>query len=250
MAVVIAITITPSQAVSEGCGDSFTPIYDLQGNGLTSPWVGTKVATEGLVVGDFQNNTLLDDGDLNGFFLQDANGDSDSATSDGIFIYAPGAMDVTTGDAVRVRGTISEYFGMTEITTSDLWVCSSGNPLPTAAVLTLPLATEEALEAVEGMLVTIAQPVLIAEYFNFDRYGELVLTSERHLAPTAEFEPGLEAIAAAASIALDRITLDDGSNLQNPDPAIHPNGATFNLDNLFRGGDLLTNVTGVIDYQL
>jgi hypothetical protein len=121
--------------------------------------------------------------------------------------------------------------------------------LPAATVLTLPLATEDALEAVEGMLVTIPQAVRIAEYFNFDRYGELVLTSERHLAPTAEFEPGMEAIAAAATIALDRITLDDGRNLQNPDPAIHPNGEIFDLDNLFRGGDLLTNVTGVIDYQ-
>jgi len=45
----------------------------------------------------------------------------------------------------------------------------------------------------------------------------------------------------------DKITLDDGRSAQNPDPAIHPNGKVFDLTNLFRGGDLVTNVTGLLD---
>ena len=89
---------------------------------------------------------------------------------------------------------------------------------------------------------------MIAEYFNFDRFGEIVLTSERRLTPTAEFEPGPDAIRGLAEFLLDRITLDDGRTNQNPDPAIHPNGAVFDLDNLFRGGDTVANVTGVMDY--
>jgi predicted extracellular nuclease len=48
---------------------------------------------------------------------------------------------------------------------------------------------------------------------------------------------------------LNRITLDDGRSTQNPDPAIHPNGQVFNLSNLFRGGDSVVNVTGVMDYS-
>ena len=48
---------------------------------------------------------------------------------------------------------------------------------------------------------------------------------------------------------LDSITLDDGRTNQNPDPAYHPNGDIFDMDNLFRGGDLVTNVTGVLDYN-
>jgi predicted extracellular nuclease len=48
---------------------------------------------------------------------------------------------------------------------------------------------------------------------------------------------------------LSRITLDDGRSWQNPDPAMHPNGAVFDLSNLFRGGDVLQNVTGVVDYH-
>ncbi|MBN2117770.1 MAG: ExeM/NucH family extracellular endonuclease [Anaerolineales bacterium] len=235
-------------APPEMCGDPFTPIYDVQGNGAASPLVGTEVALEGVVVGDFQNNASADDGDLNGFHVQDPAGDGDAATSDGVFVYAPGGMDVATGDAVRVRGSVSEYNGMTEVTASQIWVCSSGNTVaPTA--LSLPVTSLDDFEPYEGMLVTFPQALYISEYFNFDRYGEIVLTSERHLTPTAEVEPGAPAIAEAQEFLLDRITLDDGRTNQNPDPAIHPNGNVFDLTNLFRGGDTVQNVTGTLDYS-
>jgi len=75
------------------------------------------------------------------------------------------------------------------------------------------------------------------------------LTSERRLTPTAQFEPGPDAIQAAQDFLLNKITLDDGRSTQNPDPAIHPNGSIFDLNNLFRGGDTAANVTGVMDYS-
>jgi predicted extracellular nuclease len=90
----------------EVCGDPFTPIYAVQGSGLVSPLVGSEVAVEGIVVGDFQNNAQPDNGDLNGFHIQDPIGDGDPSTSDGIFVFAPGGMDVSVGDKVRVRGTV------------------------------------------------------------------------------------------------------------------------------------------------
>jgi predicted extracellular nuclease len=104
-------------------------------------------------------------------------------------------------------------------------------------------------EASEGMRVTFPEPLVIVEYFNFDRFGEIVLGSERRLTPTAEFEPGPDAIQAESEYQLDRITLDDGRTSQNPDPAIHPNGAVFDLSNLFRGGDRVQNVTGVLNFS-
>jgi predicted extracellular nuclease len=231
----------------EMCGDPFTPIYDVQGNGSASPLVGTEVAIEGVVVGDFQNNASEDNGDLNGFHVQDPTGDADAATSDGVFVYAPGGMDVSVGDAVRVRGSVSEYFGLTEISASQIWNCGTGSVSPTE--ISLPVTNEDDFEAYEGMLVTFPQPLVISEYYNFDRFGEIVLTSRRHLTPTAEFEPGSpEEMQAVQDYLLDRITLDDGRGNQNPDPAIHPNGMEFTLDNLFRGGDTVANVTGVMDY--
>jgi len=234
----------------EMCGDPFTPIYDVQGSGLASPLVGTEVAIEGIVVGDFQNNGSVDNGDLNGFHVQDPTGDADPLTSDGVFVYAPGGMDVAVGDAVRVRGNVSEYYDLTEVSASQIWQCSTGNPLPAPAELSLPVTTVDDFEAFEGMYVTFPQALVISEYYNFARYGEIVLTSERHLTPTAEFEPGSpDQAQAAQDYLLDRITLDDGRTSQNPDPAIHPNGSVFDLTNLFRGGSTVTDVTGVIDYS-
>jgi len=207
------------------------------------------VTIEGVVVGDFQNNGSPDQGDLNGFHVQDPTGDGDPTTSDGVFVYASGAIDVGLGDEVRVRGNVSEFNGMTEISASQVWQCSTGNLLPAAAVLSLPVTSVDSFEPFEGMRVTFPQTLVISEYFNFDRYGEIVLTSERHQTPTAYLEPGPDAIQAAQDFLLDQITLDDGRSIQNPDPAIHPNGAVFNLDNLFRGGDTVTNLTGVLDYS-
>ncbi len=233
----------------EACGDPSTPIYAVQGSSLTSPLAGAEVAVEGVVVGDFQNNGSLDNGDLNGFHIQDPTGDGDPATSDGVFIYAPGAADVSVGDAVRVRGKVSEYNGMTEITVSQLWPCSSGNSV-TPTVVSLPVASVDDFEHYEGMLVTFTQTLYITDYFNFDRYGEIVLAWDRQIQPTALYEPGsAEAAALVQENLLGRITLDDGRTAQNPDPAIHPNGDVFTMTNLFRGGDVITVVTGVVDYS-
>jgi predicted extracellular nuclease len=244
--------------VTNGCGGG-TPaplvrIHEVQGDGSSSPLDGSTVAIEGVVVGDFQDSVGAN-GDLNGFFVQeeDADADGNPLTSEGIFVFdgssAP-AVDVSIGDVVRVEGEVSEFFGMTQISsTTGVAIQSSGNPLPTAANLALPVASVGDFEPSEGMRVTFPQPLVIVEYFNFDRFGEIVLGSERRLTPTAEFEPGPDAIQAESEYQLDRITLDDGRTSQNPDPAIHPNGAVFDLSNLFRGGDRVQNVTGVLNFS-
>ena len=237
--------ITPGAAnecLIEACGDTFTPIYTIQGSGLASPLAGNVVATEGVVVGDFQDGK-------DGFFIQDAAGDADMATSDGIFVFSTG-LDVKVGDHVRVRGTVAEFYDLTEITNvSQVWLCSTGNSV-TPAEINLPVSSIDDFEPYEGMLVTLPQQLYISEYFNFDRYGEIVLTTDRQFQPTAVFEPGSpEAAQLAEENQLARITLDDGRSSQNPDPAIHPNGSIFDLTNLFRGGDIVYDVTGVLDFN-
>jgi predicted extracellular nuclease len=226
----------------EGCGDPFTSIYSIQGSGLASPLVGSEVATEGVVVGDFQDGK-------GGFFLQDSVGDGDVATSDGIFVFST-IPDVDVGDHVRVRGTVAEYYDLTEVSgVSQIWPCSTGNSVAPTAV-SLPVVSVDDFEAYEGMLVTLPQPLYISGYSDFDRYGEIVLTTERQFQPTATHEPGsFEAAQLALMNTLGRITVDDGRDVQNPDPAIHPNGSMFDLDNRFRGGDTVQNVTGVLDYN-
>jgi uncharacterized protein len=230
--------------MAELCGGPFTPIYEIQGSGMSTPLLGEVVTTEGVVVGDFQT------GGKNGFFIQDPVGDEDPTTSDGIFVYAPSSLDVFVGDHVRVQGTASEYFNLTQIgSVTAVNLCAMDVPLPEPVALSLPVTNVNDFEPFEGMLVTFPQDLVISEYFNFDRFGEIVLTSKRQLSPTALYEPGPDAIAAAEAHLLDRIMLDDGRTTQNPDPAIHPNGLEFTLYNLFRGGDYVTNLTGVLDYS-
>jgi len=237
-----SFTFTTIEPLEE-CGDPYTPIYNIQGNGMSSPLVGQEHATEGIVVGDFQI------GGKDGYYIQDATGDTDPLTSDGVFVYDI-TLDVNPGDHVRVRGTVVEYFDLTEISpVTQVWVCSTGNTIaPTE--LSLPVTDVTEFEQYEGMLVTIPQDLTISEYFNFGRYGEIKLTTTRYMTYTAANEPDVAGYSAwTAQYASNSITLDDGRSFQNPDPAIHPNGSEFTLANLFRGGDTVANVTGVIDYS-
>ncbi|MRX43644.1 ExeM/NucH family extracellular endonuclease [Agromyces kandeliae] len=233
---------TPPPPPVADCDADFLAIGQVQGSGSASPLAGSTVEIEGVVVGDFQA------GGFNGYYVQDE-GDGDPATSDGIFVFAPGGAAVDEGDLVHVLGTVSEFNGLTEITATVVSTCDSGLALPAATELTLP-RDDTTYEALEGMRVTLPQELSIIEYFNFDRFGEIVLGTERQMQPTAVYEPGSpEAAQLAAGNQVNRITLDDGRSVQNPDPAIHPNGEEFTLENTFRGGDLVTNATGVLDYR-
>ena len=93
------------------CGDPFTPIYEIQGDGAGSDFHGDVVVTEGIVTVDLQKSS-----ELSGFFIQDRKGDGDPATSDGLFVnhsdYWSPSFDPSVGDLVRVRGTIDEQYGL------------------------------------------------------------------------------------------------------------------------------------------
>lgn len=230
----------PNPTPVADCDAEIVTIGSVQGSGTATPVAGQTVRIEGVVVGDFQAA-----GGLGGYFLQDA-GDGDSATSDGIFVLS--SEEVEVGDTVHVVGTAGENFGLTRIAAIDAAVCPDGLELPAATELELP-AQPATYESLEGMYVTMPQTLTILEYFDFDRFGEIVLGTDRQYQPTATFDPGSpEAIALAAANAANRITVDDGRSVQNPDPAIHPNGEEFTLENTFRGGDLVTDVTGVLDF--
>ena len=234
--------VDPEPTPVADCVVTPTPISAVQGSGAASPIAGTNVMVKGVVVGDFQQS-----GGFDGYYLQDA-GDGDAATSDGVFVYAPGGAEVAAGDSVSVAGAVAEQFGMTQITAADVEVCASGQALPAPTALTLP-ATEAQREALEGMSVTLPQNLTIGETFEFGRFGTITLTNGRLDTPTAVVEPGAAALELAAANLENSITLDDGRGSQNADPAIHPDGELFTLEHSFRSGDLVQNATGVLDYR-
>lgn len=238
------------------CGSAFTPIPAIQGSGLATPIPGI-VTTEGVVVGDFEGTASA-----SGFYLQDAIGDADPATSDGIFVFTGTSNLVNVGDKVRVTGFARERFNLTTLNGSNsntaavpaanIVPCGSGSVTPTD--VSLPFADTNVPERYEGMLVRFPQSLVISEYFNYDRFGEIVLAQplageSRPFSGTAIDEPGAAANARAAANALSRITLDDVNSAQNPSVLRHPNGLPFSLGNLFRGGDLVTNTVGVLGFD-
>ncbi len=240
-----------------------TLISVIQGDGAQSVLDGDKVVVEAIVVGDFQRGNG-ENGSLDGFFLQeeDSDADADLETSEGILVYTGSSpsVDVSVGDKVQVSGTVDEFFGLTEITSvTSLTVLSSGNTLPTAATISLPVAQTASnsdgdpipdLERYEGMRVTFPDTLTVSELFQLDRYGEIGLTSGGRVYQfTQKNEPSVSGYEEhLENVAKRKIILDDGQSIQNPDPIVFPDG-DLTSDDVMRMGDYLVDLTGVLSYS-
>ncbi|WP_299489951.1 choice-of-anchor I family protein [Acaryochloris sp. IP29b_bin.137] len=116
----------------------FTPplkISDIQGEGHLSPFAGQTVSTTGIVTAVAER----------GFYLQDATGDGNDNTSDGIFVFTSSAPAFSVGDELALTGGVSEFIpggagtgnlSVTQLSNiTDTTVLSSGNDLPEAVVI-------------------------------------------------------------------------------------------------------------------
>lgn len=225
------------------CGETATGIASVQGAGAASPLVGNNVTIEAIVVADFQNANQL-----GGFFIQEEDADSDSnpATSEGIYIAS--TTPVAVGDRVRVNGTVAETFELTQLNTTTVTVCANNQPLPTPATISLPVTSLNTFESIEGMSVAIAQSLTVNETYQLGRFGQVLLANGRLQQPTNVVEPGAAANALQAQNNLNKLMMDDGSNLQNPDPVIFP-APGLSAENTLRSGDTVANLQGVITYD-
>ena len=182
--------------VVDTCESAITSIHDIQGNGAASQRDGESVLTQGVVVGRFQSGTR------DTVYIQTPVVDDDANTSEGIYVFADAAA-FAVGQTVRVRGTVDEFNGLTELTAvTNIFRCGEGTTTIEPTELSLPIETAGDLEKYEGMLVTFPQDLVIAEYFNFAQFGEVSLTADRQDTPTAVVEPGPPAIELAADQAL------------------------------------------------
>ncbi|MBY0400194.1 lamin tail domain-containing protein, partial [Myxococcota bacterium] len=262
---------TVTIADNDGCGTSATPIHDIQGSGAASPLVGSARTVEAIVVARYQGTAA---NSLQGFFLQeeDADADANPATSEGLFAFegnAGLAAGIAIGDRIRVTGTVVEFFGKTELSPiSGVEICASGQPLPTPASLTLPVpgvpngdlalatvAIDAYYEAFEGMRVRFPGTLTVSEYFQLERYGQLVLSQGGRVRTfTDASAPSVAAyVDHQIDVARRKVILDDQDNQQNsaltngrPLPYPQPG---FSLTNRFRGGDEIVGLTGVLDWS-
>ncbi len=221
----------------------------IQGAGHQSAYVGQPVLTSGIV-------TAVD---TNGFYLQDAVGDGNAATSDAIFVFTGSAPTVAVGNGVSLSGTVAEFAGdaagltVTEITAPTVTVTSAVNDLPDAVLIGIDgiLPPTEVIdddsfavfdpqndgidfwESLEGMRVTIETPQAVSLTNSF---GETDVV--------ASFGEGATGINDRGGITLspgdynpEKIQIDDDSGIFSgftPDYSI---------------GDQLSNVTGIVNYS-
>ena len=213
------------------------------------------MSVEGVVVGDFEGPTTAG---LQGFYLQDS-GDGNDATSDGIFVFTGNTdNNLDAGDVVRVTGFARERFGQTTINGSNsdtaavtnIVDCQATGSVPTTDV-SMPFAALDSPERYEGMLVRFPQDLVIAEYFNYDQFGELVLAlplpgESRPFTPTAIDEPGAAANARNTANLLAADHARRHARRLEPVRAPSSERQPFSLTNGFRGGDRVQNTAGVL----
>ena len=230
-----------------------------------SPLNGSIVSIQAIVTADFQDGVLGSMGDLNGFYVQEEDGDADgdALTSEGLFISdgsAPG-LDVAVGDLVDITGIVAEAFGETRLNATDISVVSSGNLLPTTTTVSFPVANVALddngnyvanLEAYEGMLISVPEDMVVTELFNLDRFGQYNVSTERLEQFTQNNDPSVSGFDAhLQSNAKSTIVMDDGQSGQNPNPitVIDGNDGVLSNTDTFRMGDTITNATGVLGYS-
>lgn len=242
-----------------------TAIYTIQGSGHTSSLVGQFATTTGVV-------TAVDS---NGFYLQDATGDGNAATSDGIFVFTSSAPSVSVGDAAGVSGVVGEFVpsgaarGFLSVTQIDARGSVGGAVTDLGAgVAVAPTViggpggllppTEDIVagalfyESLEGMLVTIANPIAVAATNNF---GEIFTVVDADNDPsngvnaTGLTPRGTILIEGGASDLGDTNTVGGDFNPEriqiDDDSGVLAGFVTPDVD----AGARLSSVTGVVSYN-
>jgi predicted extracellular nuclease len=275
----VTVSITGTQVTEQAFGSltmasnysfqfsTFVPlkkVHEVQGSGTASPLNNMKVKLEGVVTGFVSSASGVD-----GFYLQEeaADEDGDPATSEGIYVYVPGnavAATLTLGDVVTVSGTVTEFNGLTELTTLLNLAKIGTAALPAPVTVSLPAASSTALERYEGMRVVFPQTLTVTGNDGLGQYGELMLSAGgRLIIPTNVIDPNDNPASGTTSTGasnvpavtaqqtannLASIVLDDASTAAFP--VVTPYlTSTDDLTATRRTGDTVTNLTGVLSYR-
>lgn len=233
------LSLAPPQAQAS-CGQTATRIHAIQGRAATSPMLGSVRTVEAIVTASF-----VKDSELRGFFLQeaDAQTDDDPLTSEGIFVFAPGRK-AEVGERVRVTGQVTEYRKRTELSKVQRILRCGTAPLPRPIRLQPTAGHLEHLVRWEGMLVEIAEPLVVTDTYRLGRFHQLTLTPQRLYQPTQQQPPGRQARQAQHKQA--RLLLASGRRKQHPARIRFP-APQLTATHTVRSGDRTQKLRGVID---
>lgn len=277
---ILGLTVAmPASAVQQlACADT-TPVYAIQGDSHVSPLKDVTVETCGVVTAVA----------FSGYYLQDAAGDGDERTSDGIYVAQSGDKP-TVGTELRIAGTVTERIGggaatgnLSVTTLEDVTLIESlpavtapvpvvigaaGRLPPDQSVISddeimVPINLQDAIDAaltpfnpatdgidfyesLEGMLVTVADPVAVSAVRQFGRFSAEVFV----LADNGQgiSDDNIRTQRGGLLLAPD---LDNRGD-QNPERVqIQFDGTLYGSTNFpaISVGDRLGDVTGVMSYS-
>ncbi|TXR53300.1 ExeM/NucH family extracellular endonuclease [Reinekea thalattae] len=245
-------------------------IMQVQGTGESSPYIDTgsySSADNYKVSGVVTGIETATNGDViaPGFFIQDAQGDNDPLTSDGIYVYYYDTqqLDLNVGDEVAVYGPIKEYFGLTELAPE--YVELTGN---SAEIVATPLRTlasddnfEQTLERHEGMYVLLDESadMHITRTFGFDyasyRNNMVLSKGGWNPHPNQHAVPGSsEAAAQSIANAQNRLFVESMQEAEDGSVPWYPSFAEDSdndgsADEYLRIGAIANGMTGFIGYS-
>ena len=242
--ILLCLLVPVTGLAGANCDQPSTPIAHIQGAGKISPLLDQAVWVKGVVTADFRGPDAL-----SGFFIQSRDGDQNDHTSEGLFVRDDQATQpLSLGDEVLLKAWVSEQYEVTQLQRWEaLVVCQKGLPLPAPVTLQLPLNKSQ-LEAFEGMRVSLHEHV-ITDVYSYLKYGEMTVSSQLLMSPTALFRPGPEVSKQQALISQDRLIIDDGRMNQYPQPwVVGSDGqAPISAQNAIQVGQTVS-ATGVLHY--
>lgn len=201
----------PGTAACPPTPGTLVSIYDIKG--LAGTYLGQKVQLK---------NALVTATASQGFFLQVHESDTGYTGRDfsAVYVFYTGSTprtDILAGDRIDIIAAGAANFNgqiqLSGLIPSGIKVLTHGNPLPAPVSLTIAEATTaERQRALEGVLVTIAPPV--------------VVTNNAPDAGTGDAPPTNEFLVSSAATGAPEFRVNDFFYKVNPLPAV---GETFTL---------------------
>ncbi|WP_337842961.1 ExeM/NucH family extracellular endonuclease [Rheinheimera sp.] len=231
----ILLASTCSLAVHASC-QLTQSISQIQGTGKQSPLLGQPVQTAGVVSAVLYPNSK-DAAVLVHSLTPDTNPGSSEAL---LLADSKLAATVKAGQQLQLTAVVAERHGMTALERVQATVCGEQR-LPAAQSFQLPVNSKADWEAVEGMLLSFPQALIVNDSYPLARYGEILLADKRLWVATELMPAGKDAKAFEQQQRFSEIWLDDGLSQQNPDPIRYPTGG-LSAKHTVRVGDTVHNL--------
>ncbi|MDR1543097.1 MAG: ExeM/NucH family extracellular endonuclease [Prevotellaceae bacterium] len=223
----------------------FIKIFDIPRNDNSLKIKSLAQKNEQIITKGIITLVLPQEEGLAKIFIQDKDGDNNPETSDAIFVKVFPQLFLEQGAEITLRGKLKSDEFTAFLDSAQIVDYQQINHQVEATNVVFPddFQNSSAFQSKEGMTLIFAQTLVVTSNANWQRYGELLLSSLRLASPTDVALPASADYQALVSEnAKNQILLDDGSTAQypNPLPFADANGTR-------RTGSRVNNLTAVLN---